>query len=240
MIKTQIKQGLDKIGCEYNDEKLDKLLIYMDLLIEANKRTNLTSIVEPEEIVTKHFLDSLVIIPYLNNINSQSLNIMDVGTGAGFPGIPIKIIRSIDNLTLVDSTKKKVNFLLSVINNLELENIKAIHGRAEELAKDKLYREKFDVVVSRALAPLNILVELCLPFVSVGGYFIAYKSKDIMAELNDAKNAISKIGGKVNNIEEVEVPYEDIERYLLIIEKEVSTPPEFPRRPGIPQKRPIK
>lgn len=215
-----------------NEGKLFK--IYSDELIEWNKKFNLTAITDPEEVRIKHFEDSLSLLEPIR-LTTQSL--IDIGAGAGFPGIPLKIKCPQIQLTLVEATRKKVDFLRYIIEKLGLKDIEVIWGRAEEISKDK--RERYDIAVSRAVANLNILSELCLPFVKVGGYFIAYKGEKIEAEVKESENAIKLLGGKLKEIKNVQLPNSDIVRSLVIIEKISPTPEKYPRRPGMANKRPL-
>jgi 16S rRNA (guanine527-N7)-methyltransferase len=207
---------------------------YLKELLVWNKRFNLTSITDPEEIELKHFKDSLSISQVID-LTDQA--IIDIGTGAGFPGIPLKIKYPDIQLTLVEATRKKVKFLRSVILKLDLKDVEIIWGRAEEVAKEK--REQFDIAISRAVAKLNILSELALPFVKVGGFFIAYKEEKVEDEIKTADNAIKVLGGKIKEIKKLKLPGSDIIRSLVIIEKISPTPEKYPRRPGMANKRPL-
>jgi 16S rRNA (guanine527-N7)-methyltransferase len=240
MINFQEKllHEIRKLRLKIDDEKLNKYYSYYLLLIEWNKKINLTSIKEENEVIEKHFLDSL--LPLIDNENIFIGRLLDIGSGAGFPGLPIKIYKDEIDIIMLDSTRKKVDFINRVINDLKIYNANAIHARAEELAKNKDYREKFNIVLSRAVAPLNILFEYCLPFVKINGYMIAYKSKDYEYELKEAKNALNKMGGKILEIKKLTLPISGIERSIIIIEKVKNTPVEYPRRIGVPQKKPIK
>lgn len=207
---------------------------YLKALLEWNKKFNLTSITDPEEIRLKHFEDSLSII---QTIELTDQSIIDIGAGAGFPGIPLKIKCAQIQLTLVEATRKKIEFLRHIVNKLDLKNVEIVWGRAEEVAKEK--REQYDIAVSRAVAKLNVLSELCLPFVKVGGIFIAYKEKKIEDEVKASENAIKILGGKLKEIKKVTLPNSDIIRSLVIIEKISPTPEKYPRRPGMAKKRPL-
>jgi len=229
--------GLRNLKIEVNNQVIESLLLYLKLLIETNREFNLTSITEPTEVVYKHFIDSLTVIPFLHKQNNT--HIIDVGTGAGFPGIPIKIVKPDYRVSLVDSTKKKVNFLKMICDELKLKDVECIHARAEELARHTDYREKYDIVLSRALAPLNLLLELCLPFVKVGGTFIAYKSKEAYNEIDISRKALELLGGQVFDIKELKIHGLEGERNLIFIKKITNISSTYPRRPGIPQKRPI-
>ncbi len=231
--KISIKS--EKIGINLDEQKSDKLYNYMNLLLKWNENINLTAITDKDEIILKHFIDSLTINKY---IKSNDM-VMDIGTGAGFPGIPLRIMNDDNKIILVDSLNKRINFLNEVCNELNLENVECIHSRAEDLACKKEYRENLDVVVSRAVARLNILLEYMLPFVKVGGKCICMKGPNISEELNEATNAIKILGGKIEKIEKVILPESDMERNIVIISKEKTTPSKYPRKSGVPSKQPI-
>ena len=231
--KNNIISQLENIGLEKDDEKILKLYEYMKLLIEWNKKINLTAITEEKDIILKHFIDSLTIEKFCKNGK-----VIDIGTGAGFPGIPIKIWNKDTEITLLDSLNKRIMFLNEVINKLELKNIIAIHDRAENLATNEKHREQYDVVVSRAVAPMNILLEYMLPYVKVGGKCICMKGSNIK-ELGEAKKAIDILGGKLIKIEEFCLSDTDIKRNNIIIEKVKVTPKKYPRKAGMPSKEPI-
>ncbi len=218
-----------------NDEQQKNFFEYMNLLLEWNEKINLTAITEPFEVIKKHFLDSLTILDEIK----ENESVIDVGTGAGFPGIPLAIC-SKANFVLVDSLNKRINFLKEVKEKINLNNIEIYHARAEEFAKNKLYREKFDVAVSRAVAPMNILVEYLIPFVKVGGKIVCMKGPKAEEELEEAKKAIEILGGKVEQIKEFNLGEEQISRKIIIIKKIKNTPNKYPRRPGTPAKEPIK
>lgn len=231
----QIKDAFNKIDLILNDKQAEQFLRYYELLIQKNKVMNLTSITEFDDVVLKHFLDSLMIC----KIQKLEGSLIDVGTGAGFPGIPLKIMYPDLKVVLLDSLNKRVQFLNEVIRELGLENIKAIHGRAEDLAKQKIYREQFDYCVSRAVANLSSLAEYCIPFVKIGGYFIPYKSGKIQEELDSGKKAINILGGTVEIVKEFELPQTDIFRCLLYIRKIENSPQKYPRKAGMPTREPI-
>lgn len=230
-------EGLESMELILDDFQIHQFVDYYELLVEWNKVMNLTSISEFEEVVQKHFLDSLAIIKVLNL--SDFNNLIDIGTGAGFPGIPIKIAFPSLNVVLLDSLNKRVKFLNEVISLLKLEDIYAVHGRAEDFAFNISYREKFDLCVSRAVANLSTLSEYCLPFVKIGGKFISYKSGNVDNELNDAKNAIFILGGKLNSNTKFNLPNSDIHRSFINIDKNKTTPKKYPRKAGLPTKDPI-
>lgn len=229
--------GLEQLGLSLTDKQLKTFEHYYEMLMEKNKVMNLTAITEKEEVAVKHFLDSLALV---NSMDLKGeLTVLDLGTGAGFPGIPLKIAFPNLNLVLVDSLNKRILFLQEVIEALHLENIDAIHGRAEELAKKAEYREGFDLCVSRAVANLSTLSEYCLPFVKKGGYFVPYKSGNVKEELEGAKKAISILGGKVEAVHEFTLPGTDIERTFIKIRKTLETPKKYPRNAGKPSKEPL-
>ena len=196
---------------------------------------NLTNITEPLEVIEKHFIDSLTV---LKNVNEND-SIIDVGTGAGFPGIPIKIAYPKSKVTLLDSLNKRIKFLNEVISKLNLEDINTIHGRAEELAHNKEHREKYDIAIARAVAPLNVLSEYLLPFVKIGGHAICMKGSKGKDESKEGENAIRILGGEIKSIKEFKLPNTDIERTIVEIEKNKSTEKRYPRKPGTPSKEPL-
>lgn len=230
-------QGARILGIELDKKKIDDFILYKQLLKEWNEKINITTITDDYEIDIKHFVDSLT--PLTTDLFAENITVIDVGTGGGFPGIPLKIVRKDLDIVLVDSTNKKINFLNDVIDKLGLEKIQAIHGRAEEMGRNSLYREKFHVAISRAVAQLNTLCEYCLPFVKVGGYFIAMKGPDIDEELNQASNSIKVLGGKLIDKKMVNLPLSDITHSLIIIEKVKETPTKYPRGGGKPRKKPL-
>lgn len=227
----------EALGISLSEKQLDQFLTYYHMLIEKNKVMNLTAITEFEEVLQKHFLDSLSVVKAYGLSGRESM--IDIGTGAGFPGIPLKIAFPEMKIILLDSLNKRLVFLNEVIEELGLENIETIHGRAEDFGKDQKYREQFDLCLSRAVANLSTLSELCLPFVKRGGYFISYKSGQVDEEVQDAKRAIQLLGGKNTRLEKFALPNSDISRSFVVISKAISTPDNFPRKPGIPAKKPI-
>lgn len=229
------KQKLEEYNIEINDEQIEKFDLYMKLLLEWNEKINLTAITEKDDIILKHFVDSLTILKYVD----ESEKIIDIGTGAGFPGIPINIMNEEANITLLDSLNKRINFLNIVINELKLDNIVAIHGRAEELARNKAHREKYDVAVSRAVANLSTLTEYMLPFIKVGGKCICMKGANVKEEIDKAKNAIKKLGGQIEIVDNFYLSENDNERNIVIIKKIKETEPKYPRKAGIPSKEPL-
>ncbi len=231
-----IKENMSKIDIELNNVQIKQFFSYMNLLIEWNKKINLTAIIEPKEIIIKHFVDCGTIFKYIE----EKDNVIDVGTGAGFPGIPIKILNNKINITLVDSLNKRINFLSEVVNELELKNVKVIHGRAEDLAQNKEYREKYDKAISRAVANLSTLSEYDLPFVKINGKMIAMKGFEIEEELSNAKKAIEILGGKIEKVEKFSLIDTENKRSIVLINKLKSTPRQYPRKAGRPSKEPIK
>lgn len=240
MEKIEFDKLMNKYAKEFeimfNEKQLEQFYKYMNLLIEWNKNINLTAIVEPEEIILKHFIDSLTINKYIKKCAS----FVDIGTGAGFPGVPIKIYRPDVEVVLVDSLNKRINFLNEVIKKLELEDIETIHNRVEEFGKNKKYREKYDVVTARAVANLSVLSEYLIPLAKINGKAICMKGNNIKEEYNDSKRAIEILGGKITKIDEFKLPCSDIMRNVIIIDKIRNTPKEYPRKPGTPTKEPIR
>ena len=229
------KEQLNIYGYSITEQQFDIFLQYYELLISWNEKINLTAITAFDEVLSKHFLDSLSIIKIID-LNNQS-SLIDIGTGAGFPGIPLKIMYPHLKITLLDSLQKRILFLNTVIEQLHLDNIETIHGRAEDLAKPNQYREQYDICVSRAVSNLSSLSELCLPFVKVGGYFIPYKSDKAQEEMQNAKKAIEILGGEIDRVETFSI--EDNTRTLISIKKSISTPLKYPRKAGTPVKNPL-
>ena len=231
----KINDYLVEIQIELTDKQLTQFYNYMNLLIEWNRKINLTTIIEPEEIILKHFVDSIIISKYIEN----DLKVIDVGTGAGFPGIPLKIIRGDLDIVLLDSLNKRINFLNEVIKVLQLKNVYSIHARVEEFAKNKKYRESFDIVTSRAVANMSTLSEYMLPLTKVGGKMLAMKGPDFKDEITNSKKALNILGGEIEKIDEYLLPKTDIRRSVILIRKIKSTPQKFPRKPGTPAKEPL-
>ncbi len=232
-----LKMGSQDLGINLDDEKLKKFSIYKELLKEWNEKINITTITQDIEIDQKHFLDSIT--PFITDLFSGKKKIIDIGTGGGFPGLPLKIVNEELNITLLDSLNKRIIFLNEVINQLNLKDIEAVHGRAEEFSRMDSYREKYDICISRAVASLNTLSEYCIPFVKVGGYFISMKGPDIDEELSLSKNAINLLGGKIIESRLVTIPGTDITHSLIIIEKIKPTSTKYPRGGGKPRKNPL-
>ncbi len=220
------------------DVQLAQFEQYYDRLIEKNKVMNLTAITEREDVILKHFIDSLALARYVK-LWEKEYKIIDVGTGAGFPGIPLKIAFPNLQVTLFDSLNKRIKFLQEMIDTLKLKEITAVHGRAEEGARDKNMREKYDFVVSRAVANMAVLSEYCIPFVKVGGYFIPYKTGTVEEEITQGKKAIQILGGKIEKTEKLMLPDSDISRSFVFIKKEKQTPKAYPRKAGTASKQPL-
>lgn len=235
-----LRKELDLLSIELTKKQLEQFYYYYTLLIQWNKSVNLTAITEMDEVITKHFVDSLSLIIEVKELDTEDYKIIDVGTGAGFPGIPLKIAFPDLDITLMDSLNKRVIFLKEVINSLGLDKIETIHGRAEDLGRDPYHREQYDICVSRAVANLRTLSEYCMPFVKVGGCFIPYKSGKIEEELGVSSNAIYLLGGKVEEVNTFLLPGTDIERSLVKISKNNKLSKKYPRKAGLPAKDPLK
>lgn len=235
-MEQTFKEKLIKKCPDINEKKQQQFEDYMNLLLEWNEKINLTAITEEDDIILKHFVDSLTITKYIE----QGMSIVDVGTGAGFPGIPVKIAREDVKVTLVDSLNKRILFLQEIIRKLQLKNITTMHYRAEEFGQNKNYREGFDIATSRAVANLSILAEYLLPLVKIGGICICMKGSEIQEELESSKKAIEILGGEIEEIQEFMLPESDIKRNIIIIRKKSSTPKKYPRKPGTPAKEPLK
>lgn len=222
---------------DLSDKQLEQFQIFYDYMIEMNQVMNLTSITEEDEVILKHFYDSMSVVKYYDF--NQGEYVIDVGTGAGFPGIPLAILLPEIQFTLMDSLNKRITFLKNVVEKCGLKNVECIHSRAEELAKDEKYREKYDICVSRAVANLSILLEYCIPFIKKGGKFISYKSISSEEELSASKNAQNKLCCKLKNNISFELPDTDNKRNFLIFEKFDLTASKYPRNNGIPRKKPL-
>lgn len=232
-----LDQGCQEMGIVLNGEQKQQFVDFYEYLVEKNKVMNLTGITEFQEVLVKHFLDSLACVKAVDIKKVKS--IMDVGTGAGFPGVPLKIAFPHLEACLLDSLKKRVNFLEETFDILKLTGITAVHGRAEEYAKNKAYRESFDLCVSRAVSNLATLSEYCLPYVKVGGSFISYKSGTVQKEAEQAEKAVKILGGKIKDVVYFSLPDSEIQRSLVVIEKIKSTPGKYPRKAGTPLKEPL-
>lgn len=232
------QRALEELGIALEPSQMNQFIKYYELLIEWNRFMNLTTITEFDDVCTKHFIDSISLCKVLDCSKEQTL--IDIGTGAGFPGIPLKIVFPNLVITLLDSLGKRVNFLNTVIDKLGLEKIEAIHGRAEDYAKPDLLREKYDICVSRAVANLATLSEYCLPYVKTDGFFVSYKSERVSEEIQIAKKAIILLGGEIFHQEEFILPCSDIYRNLFVVRKVDMTPKKYPRKAGLPTKEPLK
>lgn len=233
--KMILCEKLQEINIILSEMQVEQFFKYMNLLLEWNEKINLTAITDENEIILKHFVDSLTICKYLENKNS----LIDVGTGAGFPGIPVKIVRPDLKIVLLDSLNKRVKFLNDVIEKLDLKDIVALHGRAEEVARKQEYREQFDIATSRAVANLSVLLEYLVPFVKVGERCICMKGAEIEEELNSAEKAIMVLGAKVDMVDDFLLPGSDMRRNLVILKKMKETSGKYPRKAGVPAKDPI-
>lgn len=234
---TDFVKKCSDLGISLSDKQIEQFLNYYELLVEWNSFMNLTAITDFDEVILKHFVDSISLCKYISFQKGDTL--IDIGTGAGFPGIPIKIICPDCKITLLDSLNKRINFLNTVIEQLHLTDIITIHGRAEDIAKTKEHRENYNYAISRAVANLSTLSELCIPFVKQNGYFISYKSEKGNEELLEAKNAIEILGGSVDKQISYQLPDSDLSRNLILIRKRNITPKKYPRKAGIPSKEPL-
>jgi len=234
-MKNLLNEGAKTLDISLNDVQLDNFMKYMELLLEWNENVNLTAITEPKEVITKHFLDSITAL----NLIPEGASVADIGCGAGFPGLPLKMARDDIKLTLLDSLAKRINFLDAVITETGVSGVTCVHSRAEDAGQNKEYREKFDVAVSRAVANLTTLCEYCLPFVKVGGIFIALKGPLADEELAAAKKAIRILGGKLMPTVEANVPFTDLNHKIVIIKKVAKCPKGYPRKAGTPAKKPL-
>lgn len=233
----KLKDGIKALNISYSSEQLEQLWEYYLFFIEENKKYNLSTITEPEEVIKKHFLDSLVILKQLDFKGRKRW--LDIGTGAGFPGMVLKLFLPGDSFYLLDSSAKKVNFLNQLIYKLGLKGIDATHGRAEDLAQIEEWRASFDYVCSRAVASLNILLEYAVPFLKIGGLAYFYKGPEYKAEIEESQNALEVLGAEIKEEINLDVPGLEAERYLIIVEKKAETAEKYPRRAGIPKKRPL-
>lgn len=235
-----MKKGLEEDEIFLSEQQTNRFYQYYELLIRWNEVMNLTAITEMEQVITKHFIDSLSLVKIIGNLADKNISLIDVGTGAGFPGIPLKIAFPKMSITLLDSLNKRVKFLDEVIAQLNLKDIHTVHGRAEDLGRNKDYREKFDLCVSRAVANLSTLSEYCMPFVKIGGFFISYKSGKIEEELRQANGALKLLGGKIDNTVLFKLPKDGGDRCLVQIKKTEPISKKYPRKAGLPGKEPLK
>lgn len=231
------EKGLEQLRIFLNEKQIQQFIEYYEILVEWNKVMNLTAITDYEEVIAKHFLDSLALVKVCDL--SGKKKVIDIGTGAGFPGIPLKIVFPELEIVLLDSLNKRIKFLNEVIEKLGLKNIRTIHGRAEDFAKQKEYRESFDLCVSRAVANLSTLSEYCLPYVKIEGNFIPYKSGKIDEEISQGEKAIKILGGKISQIDKFQLIDTDMERSFVVIKKEKNSPKKYPRKAGMPSKEPL-
>ena len=234
---NKFEKSLEKLNIHLNEKQMFQFMKYYEMLIETNKVMNLTAITEYDEVVDKHFIDSLSLIQAIDL--NQPLKVIDVGTGAGFPGIPLKIAFPQLKIVLLDSLNKRINFLNRVIETLELTDVETIHGRAEDFGRNPQYREQFDLCVSRAVANLSTLSEYCVPFIQVGGHFIPYKSGKVQEELETSRRAVTLLGGHIADCLSYSLADTDMERTLVIIEKINPTNKAYPRKAGKPPKEPL-
>lgn len=232
-----LEDGCENLGITLSGAQIDQFMIYYEYLIEKNKVMNLTGITEFDQVMVKHFVDSLALVKAVKL--DQVSTLLDLGTGAGFPGVPLKIAFPHIKMVLLDSLNKRIKFLQELIEKCQFKEITAIHGRAEDYARQKEYRESFDLCVSRAVANLSSLSEYCLPYVKVGGKFISYKSGNIDMELTESERAIKILGGKRQEVIRFQLPGSEIDRSFIVIHKEKGTPGKYPRKAGLPGKEPL-
>lgn len=236
-MKDFFKKACENLEINISDSEIDEFFLYKNLLLEWNEKINLTAITDEKDIIIKHFIDCLTIAKFRN---LEGKNVADIGTGAGFPGLVLKIFFKDCNMYLIDALNKRINFLKEVSNQINLNNVNFIHARAEDLGKEKIYRENFDFCISRAVANLSVLAEYDLPFVKIGGEFIALKGPSVEEEIYDAKNAIKILGGEISDIKSIKLPFSDIEHKLVFIQKLRQTPNKYPRKSVKISKNPIK
>lgn len=237
MFNEALRQAANEYQIELSEAQVASYTLYYHLLVAWNEKINLTAITAPEAVAVKHIIDSLSC--FSRAVFKPGSKLIDVGTGAGFPGLPLKIFQEDLQLTLMDSLNKRVKFLTQVVQDLKLEQVDVIHSRAEDGAREKKYRENYDVAVSRAVARLNVLGELCLPFVRIGGYFVALKGAQYQTEVEEAQKAIAVLGGKLEKVMPVKLPGLEDVRAVVYIKKVKKTPLIYPRKPGIPEKSPL-
>lgn len=235
VFKDKLRENAEIIGVTLNNTQLEQFYNYKNLVIEWNEKINLTAITDDLEFAVKHFIDSITINKYIE----PGKTIIDIGTGAGFPGIPVKILNKDNKVILFDSLNKRLKVLEDIIEKIGLKNIETLHGRAEETFKNKNYRENYDIATSRAVAALNVLAELMLPAVKVGGICICMKGNNADTEIEEAKKAIKELGGEIIKVEKIVLPELNLERNIIIIKKVKQTQNKYPRKPGTPQKDPI-
>ncbi len=234
-MKNLIVNGSEKLGIQLDEGQINSLIKYADILREWNEKINLTAITDDEGIAVKHFLDSLTAF----KTGAVKGKVIDVGTGAGFPGLVLKIAKPEIELTLLDSLNKRIVFLNDLCERLGIDDVETVHARAEDGGRNRQYRGQFDTVVSRAVARLSVLSEWCIPFLKQGGYFLALKGPLADAELNDARRAVKILGGKIEDVMEADIPFTDLKHKIIIIKKVGQTPLKYPRKSGIATKTPI-
>ncbi|MHB1394616.1 MAG: 16S rRNA (guanine(527)-N(7))-methyltransferase RsmG [Clostridia bacterium] len=236
--KEVLISGLKELGIDASQEMLEKLIAFNKIMLEWNEKVNLTAITEEREVFIKHFLDSATCLS--TGYIKEGMSVIDVGTGAGFPGVPLKIFRDNLRMTLLDSLNKRISYLNEVVKKLNLRDTNTVHARAEEAGSSKVHREIYDIVLSRAVASMSVLCEYCIPFAKVGGFFLCQKGPDIKDEMEEAGKAIEILGGKVREVKEYQLPFSDIKHNIIVIEKIAATPTKYPRKPGKPAASPIK
>lgn len=235
-MKELLKSSCKEIGIDIDDKKINQFIKYKELLLDWNKKINLTAITEEKEIVLKHFIDSISILKY---IELENKNVIDVGTGAGFPGIPVKIMCSSIELTLMDSLKKRISFLETICKELDINDVNCVHMRAEDGGRNIIYREQFDFCISRAVADLSVLLEYCMPFIKIGGEFISLKGPNIKEEIIKSEFAIKELGGEILSINYINIPFTDIKHSIIKIKKIRQLSNRYPRKAGKITKSPI-
>lgn len=233
-----LKKGIEDLGLKCSDETVDKFSKYREILVEWNQKMNLTGIEEEKEVYIKHFLDSVAAVK--KGYIKDGMSIIDVGTGAGFPGLPLRICLENSKVTLLDSLNKRINFLSEVCTNINIDDIELIHGRAEDFGKDEKYREQYDIATARAVAGLPILMEFCVPFIKVGGYFVCLKGPNADTELEESRKAMEVLGLEFVEKIDVELPEIELKHNIVVFKKVNSTPAKYPRKAGKPVKTPIK
>lgn len=238
--ESKFREQLSVIGLSLSEKQIQQFRFYYENLMKWNEVMNLTAITEEEEVYSKHFLDSLSIVALIEPQNLSGMSIIDIGTGAGFPGLPIAIAFPETKLTLVDSLQKRIGFLEETIKGLGLENVRLFHARAEDFARKESEREKYDIVCSRAVAKLNVLAEYCMPFAKKGGYFIAYKAERLTEELEEGKRAVKILGGRIDQVISFQLPGTEYNRTMVQVIKESHTSGKYPRKAGTPAKDPLK
>ncbi len=232
-----LKEGAREFGLELSPEELDRFDTFTGLLLSWNQKFNITRITEPEEIAVRHYLDSLA--PLLFVKPAKGASVIDIGTGGGMPGLPLKIVRPDLKLSLLDAVRKRLTFIEAAAGEMGLSDVSVVHSRAEDAGRDRLFRERYDFAVSRAVARLRLLLELCLPFCKVGGTFIAYKGPDVEEELEEAKRALRLLGGEVEAVHKFTLPHGGEARTLIFVKKKGKTPAQYPRKAGVPERDPL-